>query len=732
MNNSLPPPAYADVPPEQIPPEEGNIGHTLRNYWLMVRERKWYALAAFLIVVAATAVYSFSRTRIFQSTALVQVLRHGEQVLRVEDVVENNITGDVDFNTQIKVLESLTLAQNVASRLTSDEVQQLTGPFKTRSGATRSPVDIIFQNRQIVPQRLTLMIAIEFRHPDRKIAARIANLYAEEYIAYNARLRVDESMKAVDELKDRADQQRRRVDEIANSMQNFRQTNNLVSLEENKDIVTEKLKALNMMATDTHASLTTAEIRWKQVQDWRKAGKDLTELPFIVSQPQVSQLMQLITTQKTTVAQLSERYKAKHPSMIEAVSTLEKTKHELDAAVEDAAETTQAEYENALKADEEAHKALADQEAKSLDLDHYSVEYDNLARDFRVNDQLLESMMTRMRETAVNSTIETQNARIVDPALEPSSPISPNIPANMIMGVLMGIVLGFGCAYLLAVIDDRVKTAFDVETLVGLPLLGVIPRISRMEQPDKAQIVSNGADRMIVEAFMSLHSTLRLKNESKHAKLLLVTSTLPGEGKSFVATNLALAFASQGQRTVVVDCDLRKPNIENSFRLQAPKGVINYCLNDASLDEIVTRNIHPNLDVVGTGGRAKSPAQLLNSSEFEALMTELGKRYDRVVVDTPPLGVVSDALNILPMMDGAIFTVRFNRVRRGSAQRSVRRLLSANVEIFGAVLNDLNMAFAGDYYGEYYDKSYKEYYDLAVDGDKTSAKSNPAVAVSRS
>jgi capsular exopolysaccharide synthesis family protein len=729
MNTFSQPPDDNAPPAEPGHNEEGNTGAMIRNYWLMIRERKWYALAVFLLTVAGVAAYTFAQTPIFQATAMVQVLRHGQEVLRVEDVVDNNVTTDTDFQTQIKILESMTMVQNVASRLSSDEVQQLTNPYKTRSNPTPAPVDIIFRNRQILPQRLTLMLAVQFKHPDRKIAARLANLFSEEYIAYNSRLRVDESMKAVDELKDRADQQRKRVDEIANAMQAFRQSNNLISLEQNKDIVTEKLKALNQMATQTNASLKQAEISWTQVQDWEKAGKDLTELPFIASQPQVSQLLSLITTQKTAVAELGQRYKAKHPSMIQAVNTLAQSEHDLSVAVQEATATVQANYDDALETDQAAHKALADQEAKSLDMDRYSVEYDNLARDFTVNNQLLESMMTRMRETAVTSTIETQNARIIDPALEPGNPISPNIPTNLALGVLAGIVLGFGFAYLLAVIDDRVKTSFDIETLVGLPLLGVIPRIKRMEQPDKAQIVSNGADPAIVEAFMSLHSTLRLKNESRNAKLLLVTSTLPGEGKSFVTTNLALAFASQGQRTVVVDCDLRKPNVQNSFRLQTTKGVISYCSQAASLDEIIVRNVHPNLDVITTGGRAKIPAQLLNSKEFEALVDELGKHYDRVLFDTPPLGAVSDALNILPLMDGVIFTIRFNRVRRKAAQRSARRLLAANVAVFGAVLNDMSMDLASEYYGEYYDKSYKEYYDLNVEdeGGKRS-KSIPAVA----
>jgi Mrp family chromosome partitioning ATPase len=167
--------------------------------------------------------------------------------------------------------------------------------------------------------------------------------------------------------------------------------------------------------------------------------------------------------------------------------------------------------------------------------------------------------------------------------------------------------------------------------------------------------------------------------------------------------------------------------VQTSFRLHATKGVISYCTQGASLDEIVVRNVHPNLDVITTGGRSKVPAQLFNGREFETLVSDLGKRYDRVLFDTPPLGVVSDALNILPMMDGAIFTIRFNRVRRKAAQRSARRLLSANVEVFGAILNDMDVKLAGDYYGEYYDKSYKSYYDLKVDNEGGS----PAVTSGR-
>jgi len=255
-----------------------------------------------------------------------------------------------------------------------------------------------------------------------------------------------------------------------------------------------------------------------------------------------------------------------------------------------------------------------------------------------------------------------------------------------------------------------VKSSFDIEGVVGLPLIGIIPQIKRMEQSEKAQIVVSNADRQVSEAFLTLHSSLRLKDESKAAKCILTTSTVPGEGKSFITTNLALTFAAHGERVVIVDCDLRKPNIHKSFRVENLKGLIDVCTDAATIDEVVMRNVHPNLDLIPTGGRAKNPTRILNSKNFEITISELRKRYDRVFVDTPPLAAVSDALIVLPLVDGTIFTVYFNRVRRKAAQFNAKKMTDANVPCFGAVLNGLNLAVSGYYYSQYYDKSYKDYY----------------------
>ena len=269
-------------------------------------------------------------------------------------------------------------------------------------------------------------------------------------------------------------------------------------------------------------------------------------------------------------------------------------------------------------------------------------------------------------------------------------------------------------AFFVAFIDDRVKSSFDIEQVVGLPLIGIIPQIKRMEPSEKAQIVINNSDRHVAEAFLTLHSSLRLKDESKNAKCILITSTIPGEGKSFSTTNLALTFAAHGEKVVVVDCDLRKPNIHKLFKIENLKGVIDVCAGKATLESVTVRHIHPNLDVIAAGGRAKNPTQVLNSKAFELMVSDLRKSYDRIFFDTPPLAAVSDALIVLPLVDGSIYTIFFNKVRRRAAQFGAKRLLEANVPNFGAILNGLNVAVSGYYYAQYYDKSYKDYYVVAT------------------
>ena len=694
---------------------------TFQDYLLILRERIWYIVVVFLVVFSSSLVYTLSETRIYQSVATVQIFRRDPTILQVQQMMDNDIRSAEDLNTQIKIIESSTLVKRVAERIRGDDLRAFLAPYEKSATDATFVAETVARNRKVISPRLNLVVGIAYQHPDRFVAAKVANLFVEEYLNHIQMLRSTFQNKAVEDLQLNADNQRRKVDQIARKLQDYKERNKTVSLDQRKDIVSDSLKAVNLEVQRAQIALQTAEVRVSQIKEHRAKGEELTGLVFIASQAGVPELNQQIAAHKILIAKLRERYRDLHPEMIAARNALAQAERELARLVNSVCDQVQSDYQAALRNYEQRQQELDRIKKESLELDRIGVEYAQIEREFRTEDQILQSIAARARETSMTSTIETQNARVVDhavPSLE-SRPISPNLPLNLGLGLAAGLGLGLAFAFFVASIDDRVKSSYDIEGVVGLPLIGVIPQLKQMDASEKAQIVSNNADRQVAEAFLTLHSSLRLKDESKNARCILITSTIPGEGKSFTTTNLALTFAAHGEKVVVVDCDLRKPNIHKSFRLENRRGVIDVCAGTATLDEVVLRSVQPNLDVIPAGGRARNPTQILNSKGFETMISDLRKSYDRVFVDTPPLAAVSDALIILPLVDGSIFTIFFNKVRRKAAQFSAKKLIEANVPAFGAVLNGLNLAVSGYYYAQYYDKSYKDYYVTAAKEDST-------------
>jgi len=701
----------------------GTVQRSLSDYILILRERIWYIVVVFLVVFSSSLVYTLGETRIYQSSATVQILRRDLTPMPgVQQVSESEIRSAEDLNTQIKIIESSTLIRRVADRLKGSDLKAFLAPFE-RAGIPESEAafvqNTIARNRKVVPQRLTLVVIVSYQHPDPAVAAKVANLFVEEYMKYNKGVRDADLSKAVDDLQSTVEEQRRKVDQLAHKLQAYKERNKTVSLDQRKDIVSESLKVANLEAQKAGISLQAAESRLNQIREYRAKSQDLTGLAFISESKLVQDLQQQLAARTIEISKLKERYRDGHPDMKQARKSFDQTRLELERAIASISEQVQSEYNSSLANLKARQEELGNQKTESLQLESLAVEYTQIEREYLTQNQILQGIVARKTETTMTSTFATQNARLVDQAVPSpeNKPISPNVPLNLGLGVVGGLGLGLALAFFVAFIDDRVKSAYDIEGVLGLPLIGIVPEVKRLDANERATVVSSNADRQVAEAFRTLHSSLRLKDESKNAKAFLTTSTVPGEGKSFLTTNLAMTFAAHGEKVVIVDCDLRKPNIHKSLGLENSRGVIDIVSGRYSLDEVTVKNFQPNLDVVVAGGRAKNPTQILNSKGFEQLIAELRKRYDRVFIDTPPLAAVSDALIILPLVDGSLFTIFFNKVRRKAAQFSAKSLLEANVPNFGAILNGLNLAVSGYYYAQYYDKSYKDYYVSMSKGD---------------
>ncbi len=704
-------------------PGAGTAQRSLQDYLLILRERIWYIVVVFLVVFSSSLVYTLSETKLYQSSATVQILRRDLTPMPgVQQVAESEIRSAEDLNTQIKIIESSTLVRRVADRLKGDDLKAFLAPYERQERLSSNLLflpETISRNRKVVPQRLTMVVTVSYQHPDRVVAALVANLFVEEYMSYSRGVRTSDLSKAVDDLQLTVDTQRRKVDELAQKLQAYKERNKTVSLDQRKDIVSESLKVANLEAQRAGIVLQGVESRLNQITDYRSKGRDLTGLGFIAESKLVQELQQQLAARTIEVSKLREKYRDGHPDMKQARKSYDQTRLELDRAINSICEQVQSDFNSASANLKARQLELDKQKAESLHLEALAVEYSQIEREYLTQNQILQGIVARKTETTMTSNFATQNARLVDQAVPApeSRPISPNVPLNLGLGVVGGLGLGLAFAFFVAFIDDRVKSSYDIEAVVGVPLLGIVPEIRHLDASEKARIVVNNKDRQVAEAFRTLHSSLRLKDESKNARAILVTSTIPGEGKTFVSTNLATTFAAHGERVVVIDCDLRKPNVHKSLGLENSKGTIDIVAGKATIDEVLIRSVHPNLDVIVAGGRAKNPTQILNSKGFEEMIAELRRRYDRVFIDTPPLAAVSDALIILPLVDGSLFTIFFNKVRRKAAQFSAKSLLEANVPNFGAILNGLNLAVSGYYYAQYYDKSYKDYYVTSAKGE---------------
>lgn len=706
--------------------EGGQPHRSIREYISILRERIWWLFIAIFVVVVAVAMYSFNATPLYKSASTVQVLRQSNRMVQFDEVVDSTVRNTEDFNTEVRILESATVADRVTKRLKDADMRKFMAPYEGEkvglSGTQITPIQVLMDNRKVVPLRLTLMVQIEYTHPDPNVAALIANLFAEEYINYKLSQRFEGSMRAVDELKQRAELQRSKVEELEIQLTDFKEKHKSVSFDAHTDTDQQELLQLNEILTLDKQILDEAENNWTMVKRARDEGRDLWTLPIIAADPQVPLLLQRRTELRIEVAALAQKYRDKHPIMVQSREALIETEAELQRAVANASSSVENLYHRAKGNYENSYARIESKKQQITDLDRVRVTYRSLQDNVNVTRGIYEHLYSRMQQAMTLSSDDAQTANIVDKAGPPVNPFSPNHVLNLFIAVVIGSGLGLGLIFILAVLDDKVKTAFDIESTIGLPLIGIVPRILRFDAAGKARVVASQQDRHTVEAFRSIHSTLKLNEESRNAKVILTTSTIPSEGKSFVSTNLALTFANHGERTIIVDGDLRMPNVAKSLQLENKKGLLQFMEDNVALDDLIQRDIERNFDVLCTGGSTRNPTQVLCSERFEQLMHELRLRYDKIIIDSPPLAPVSDALNILPLVDGVVYVIRFNMVKRKTANVNVRRLRESSVPVFGAILNNINSNVAGYYYSHYYDKSYRKYY---VGGARNS-KETPA------
>jgi capsular exopolysaccharide synthesis family protein len=698
---------YADA---AVSPSRG-----LKDYLIILRERIWWLVTTVFVVFLGVALFTFNSTKLYKATSSVHILRAREAPVDIEMVSDDRLYGTEDLQTQINILESLEITRAVDKRIQGAFRKRFVQPYESGIDSAisgeREALDILFANRIIQPQRLSFFVYIHYVHPDPDVAAQVANLFAEAYIQFSKGQTTETTVEGVEELAQKVKFQAERVREVEERITEFKSKHG-ITFDERQDIDSQELIQLRTLLTEAKRDFDEKKTYYEQVLKARENGTPLQELAFIGNDPAITRLSSELSSLKVEQATLARRYGPKHPKMFAVTEAANQLSTELNQALERRAQGTINEYDRARENWQLSEANLRAKEKDILLLDRLRPEYNALIRDMAISQNNYEATYARYQQLITIMDTEGDSARIIDRATPPpeSNPFKPNTVMNLGIGLVLGLGMGFGLVVLLAVLDDKVKTAFDIETTIGIPLVGIVPRISMVDATQKARVVLDSLDKHSLEAFRAIHSTLKISEESRSAKVILTTSTIPSEGKSFISTNLAFTFANHSERTLILDCDLRMPNVGKSLNISNKVGIIQVLDGRATLDEAIIKDFAPGLDVLVTGGRSKNPTQLLSSTRFEEVLEELRGRYDKIMIDCPPLAPVSDALNILSLVDGVIYVVRFNMVKRKTAAINVKRLRESNVTILGAVLNNINTNVAGYYYSHYYDSSYRHYY----------------------
>ena len=702
--------SYGNISAEQGPQR------TLRDYLFIIRERIWYLIIVFFIIFLGSILYTFNKTKLYTAYATIELLRDDPSVMRsTNNLEQNEIRSAEDLNTQISKLESASIVQGVEKRFQEDDLAQFMAPYKgtfSFSGPLTA-FEILSLNRKIIPRRMSLMINIGYTHPNPIMAAKIANLFGDEYINIMLSQNIDASMKAVEDLRKRAEQKKNRVEELELKLAEYRELKNAVSLDKQENIAASQLESLNQIKTSTKMSLDQAEIRWNLIQNYLKQGKELWELPFISNQIRVASLIEQISSIRIAISTKSKRYREKHPEMKLLLQQLQESQSELGYAIQNTVDNVQAALTESKDNYQQASKRLLEKERDMIQLSKTRVEFNSLYRDLEVEQMTYQKLTALMAEEKIQVNIKNANARIIDKAYPPREdrPSSPNIFLNLAGGFFGGIIFGLGLIFVVALLDDKVKSVFDIEASLGLPMLGIIPKVKKLDSVSKSHIVASLTDRHVTENFRSMLSYLKINDQSKNSNVFLITSSIPSEGKSFISSNLGLSFAANGEKVLLLDGDLRLPNVAKSLQLENDSGVLDFISSEEAIETYIVNDVYPNLDVLPSGGKSKNPTAILNDSKFQSMLLQLRDNYDKIIIDSPPLAAVSDSLNIVPLVDAVIYVIKYDAVKKSVANSCIRRLWESKTPVLGAILNNVSLGLSTYYYSQYAaNKKYSAYY----------------------
>ena len=712
-------PSRTPSPSHSAPRDEDVVERrTLRDYYIILRERFWIALPLALLVSIGYGYNKMQVTPMYFARSTMQ-FEKPDTVLPIQGVVDTTVRSDIDLNTHLEVLRSGMLAAQVRASFTPEEQLVLKRAALKQSppGTDPNSVGLDMGSMTPVPSRASFIIGIQVNHQDPEAAMLVANKFVDGFMNYLFSKGTTGNQGAVQFLTVQAERLRKESEEADQTLQRYMREKNLISLDSSTNLVTEQMKKASGFRDDARFRLNQIDEKMKQIESFQAASRNLLEIAEIGTHSAVAPLKGQLNKLTQEMNLLSERYLERHPAIINKANEISVTEIDLKAAVAQSIAELRTRQTEARQVFKTAEDEFARTEKAQIELSDTSIAYRSLKTEADSKDQNYRALLARLNDTKTVKNIENVPVRPLDRATLNPNPVSPDKAQITKTSIVIGVLIFLGVAVGLSFIDDRVKSAWDVESFIGANLLGIIPDLASMKDDEKYNLLADNKQAPGVEAFLSVYSSIKIHSKLDFPKSLLVTSTIPGEGKTLISCNVGGSFARHGKKTLLIDGDLRRPMLHRHFKQQNNAGLIPWFEGGGAMEgDLITNpalgiiKVAENFFLLCSGGRSKSPTELLENPLFGQLLERLKREFDLVIVDSPPLGAVTDSLLIAERVDEIVYVCRFNRAYRKHIRLYMRALRSGKNEVLGIVLNGLSPRRI-EYYSNYrYYRSYKKYY----------------------
>jgi polysaccharide biosynthesis transport protein len=710
---------------------------SLSAMWIAVRKRWPWVVGAVAAATFAATFLTLGQTKIYQAQTTVlfdpQPPRPlGKEVQAVVDLSGDYMNKKEYYKTQYWILQSTRTASQVVRELALHKspgfIRNLPADKKLppQTIAVEDAAKILASRLGIEPIKESRLALVTYQDADPARAQRILAVVVDTYVQNNLDDALEAMSAAADWLGNQTDSLKRDLEANEMALHSYKMAKNIlsVSMDDQNNMLRGEIQQLNQALTTTRAQREQIAARRSEllkINPDDPANVPATEL--LSSQLLLKLRSDYVTARSATGALMAEGKGSNHPDVRAAQSRVEAARTALLAEVKNVQGAVDHDYNVSTNAMNGLSGLLGDAKSRALGLNLLEIEYNRLLRTKDNSEKLFGIVTERAKENDLTRLLRFNNIRVVDRALLPKRPVTPNVPLNIAGGAMLGLVFGLIGAIGRDQLDRSLKTPDDVERELQLTFLGLLPQLApsgstpapptyprrrraKKEEPlivSKPElIVHEHPTSGIAESARSVRTNILLMCPDKPYQSLLITSAAPSEGKTTVACCVAVAMAQTGKRVVLIDCDMRRPRLHRVFGSNNSQGITTALLDLKRLDEVISPTVVPNLSVLTTGPLPPNPAELLLSESFRRMLAKLKERFDVLIIDSPPVAPVTDATILSTQVDGSIIVVKAFSTRKDVARRAVRALRDVQGKLVGTILNAVNFDRREYGYYQYY------------------------------